>query len=131
MKFMPLFAFLALMLTASCHSVDNEQRSTQELANYMMTETGAVWNGVREPAPYRADSAFMLVLNDRQILFAKYRTTLKKQKRWLEYVDENGFLYILGRQVPAIRSGSFVMFDYKEFPEEIREKLLDAFTRFE
>jgi len=138
MRFRILFrVFIAsvavLLFSSGCKSignVENNDRSINELANHMMTRTGAEWDGPFQSGPPHAESGFALRIDNRQVVFLKYNTKRKKMVRWLEYVDKNHYLYILGIKFPAMRHGSFVMLDYEGFKPETREKLIRAFTDF-
>lgn len=125
-----LFAVAVALFSGACMTVENNDRSIMELANYMMISTGGVWDGPWRVEPLRAESGFALRLNDRQVVFLKYNTDRAKQRKKLEYVDEHGCLYIYAFKFPAMRHGSFVMLDYEAFPPETKEKLIDSFKSF-
>ncbi len=125
-----LAVFAAMLIATGCISVQNNERTINELANHMMLKTGAAWDGPWEVGPPGAESGFALRINDRQVVFLKYNTDRKKMQKKLDYVDEHGYLYIMTLKFPAMRHGSFVMIDYEAFPGEIREKLIDAFQSF-
>lgn len=124
-----LACFAALILSA-CATVNNNDRTINELANYMMVKTGAQWDGPFQPGPPHAESGFALKIDDRQVVFLKYNTDRQKQKKWLDYIDEHGYIYILGMKFPAMRHGSFAMLDYEGFKPETRDMLIRTFKSF-
>lgn len=125
-----LAAAAVLFSAAGCAGVENNDRSISELANHMMVRTGAEWDGPFQPGPPHAESGFALRIDNRQVVFLKYNTQRKKMRRWLEYIDANKSLYILGIKFPAMRHGSFAMLDYEGFQPETRRKLIEAFQSF-
>lgn len=124
-------AFAAVLISTSCMSVDNNNRTIEELANHMMRHTGATL----DPRPFvfesvKAESGFGLKLDGQDVVFVKYNTKREKMRKRLEYVDKNGFLYIAAFKLPALRHGSFVMMDYQRFKPETKKKLIKAFKDF-
>ncbi len=124
-----LFAAVAVVLCSGCRStVDNNNRTAMELCRYMMQQTGGTYDGQMAVEPIHADEGFALKVANRQVAFYKFNTKYKKARAKIEYVDDNGFIYIYGFKFPAISHGSFIMVDYEENP--LKDKLLEAFKKF-
>lgn len=124
-----LFAAVALVLCNGCRStVENNNRTATELCRYMMQQTGGTYDGQMAVEPIHADEGFALKVANRQVAFYKFNTKYKKARAKIEYVDDNGFIYIYGFKFPAISHGSFIMVDYEENP--LKDKLLEAFKNF-
>lgn len=123
-----LFA-AALVLCSGCRStVDNNNRTAQELCRYMMQKTGGTFDGAMAPAPIHADEGFALKIANRQVAFYKFNTKYKKARAKIDYVDKNKFIYIYGFKFSAISHGSFIMVDYEDNP--LKDTLLEAFKSF-
>lgn len=124
-----LFAAAAIVLCSSCRStVENNDRTAQELCRYMMQQTGGTFDCLMAVDPIHADEGFALKVANRQVAFYKFNTKYKKARAKIDYVDKNGFIYIYGFKFPAISRGSFIMVDYEENP--LKDKLLEAFNKF-
>ena len=124
-----LFAAAAVVLCIACNTtVENNDRTAQELCVYMMRATGGTFDCMMAAEPIRADVGFALKLANRQVAFYKFNTKFKKARAKIEYVDKNHFIYIYGVKLPAISHGSFIMVDYEDNP--LRDKLLEAFKNF-
>ena len=124
-----LFAAACVVLFSGCRStVDNNNRTAQELCRYMMQQTGGKFDGAMAVEPIHADDGFALKIADRQVAFYKFNTKYKKARDKIEYVDKNGFIYIYGFKYSAISRGSFIMVDYETNP--LKDKLLEAFNSF-
>ena len=128
-SFYILFATVAVVLCSACNTtVENNDRTAQELCVYMMRATGGTFDCMMAAEPIRADVGFALKLADRQVAFYKFNTKYKKARAKIEYVDKNKFIYIYGVKLPAVSHGSFIMVDYEDNP--LRDKLLEAFKNF-
>ena len=124
-----LFAAVAVVLCSACNTtVENNDRTAQELCLYMMRATGGTFDGMMAVEPIHADEGFALKLANRQVAFYKFNTKYKKARAKIEYVDKNKFIYIYGNKFPAVSHGSFIMVDYEENP--LKDKLLEAFNNF-
>ncbi len=124
-----LFAVVVVILCSGCRTtVDNRNRTAQELCRYMMQQTGGKFDGAMAVEPIHADDGFALKIADRQVAFYKFNTKYKKARDKIEYVDKNGFIYIYGFKYSAISRGSFIMVDYETNP--LKDKLLEAFNSF-
>ena len=124
-----LFAAAFVVLFSGCRStVDNNNRTAQELCRYMMQQTGGKFDGAMAVEPIHADDGFALKIADRQVAFYKFNTKYKKAREKINYVDKNGFIYIYGFKYSAISRGSFIMVDYETNP--LKDKLLEAFNNF-
>ena len=124
-----LFAAAAVVLCSACNTtVENNNRTAQELCVYMMRATGGKFDCLMAAEPIHADEGFALKLANRQVAFYKFNTKYKKARAKIEYVDKNKFIYIYGVKLPAISHGSFIMVDYEDNP--LRDRLLEAFKKF-
>ena len=124
-----LFASVAVVLCSACNTtVDNSNRTAQELCVYMMRATGGKFDGMMAVEPIHADEGFALKLANRQVAFYKFNLKYKKARAKIEYVDKIHFIYIYGVKLPAVSHGSFIMVDYEDNP--LRDKLLEAFKNF-
>ena len=124
-----LFAAAAVVLCSSCKTtVDNSNRSAEELCLYMMRATGGTFDCMMAVEPIHADAGFALKLANRQVAFYKFNLKYKKARAKIEYVDKNGFIYIYGFKFPAVSRGSFIMVDYEDNP--LKDQLLEAFNNF-
>ena len=124
-----LFAAVAVVLCSACNTtVENNDRTAQELCVYMMRQTGGTFDCMMAASPIRADEGFALKLANRQVAFYKFNLKYKKARAKIEYVDKNHFIYIYGVKLPAVSHGSFIMVDYEDNP--LRDKLLEAFKNF-
>ena len=124
-----LFAAAFVVLFSGCRStVDNNNRTAQELCRYMMQQTGGTYDGAMAVEPIHADEGFALKVANRQVAFYKFNTKYKKAREKINYVDKNGFIYIYGFKYSAISRGSFIMVDYETNP--LKDKLLEAFNNF-
>ena len=124
-----LFAAVAVVLCSACNTtVENNDRTAQELCLYMMRATGGKFDGMMAVEPIHADEGFALKLANRQVAFYKFNTKYKKARAKIEYVDKNKFIYIYGNKFPAVSHGSFIMVDYEDNP--LCDKLLEAFKSF-
>ena len=128
-SFYILFAAVAVVLCSACNTtVENNDRTAQELCLYMMRATGGKFDGMMAVEPIHADEGFALKLANRQVAFYKFNTKYKKARAKIEYVDKNKFIYIYGNKFPAVSHGSFIMVDYVDNP--LCDKLLEAFKKF-
>jgi len=84
-------------------------------------------NPLRADVP-KAESGFAFTIKDRQIGIYKFNPKINKQKKKLELIQKDGFLYLCAIKYPAIINGAFVMVDYNNHPEE--EKIVEAFKSF-
>ena len=123
-----LFAAAAVILCGCKTTVENNDRTAQELCRYMMLQTGGTFDGAMAVEPIHADEGFALKVANRQVAFYKFNTKYKKARAKIEYVDKNGFIYIYGFKFPAVSRGSFIMVDYEENP--MKDRLLEAFNQF-
>ena len=124
-----LFAAVAVVLCSACKTtVENNDRTAQELCLHMMRATGGTFDGMMVVEPINADEGFALKLANRQVAFYKFNTKYKKARARIEYVDKNKFIYIYGNKFPAVSHGSFIMVDYEDNP--LCDKLLEAFKSF-
>ena len=124
-----LFASVAVILCSACRStVDNNNRTIQELCRYMMQQTGGTFDGEMAAEPIHADAGFALKIANRQVAFYKFNTKWKKARAKIDYVDENHFIYIYGFKFSAVSHGSFIMVDYEDNP--LKDELLKAFKSF-
>ena len=124
-----LFAAVAVVLCSACSTtVENNDRTAQELCVYMMRATGGTFDGMMAVEPIHADEGFALKLANRQVAFYKFNTKYKKAREKIEYVDKNKFIYIYGVKLPAVSHGSFIMVDDEDNP--LCDKLLEAFKKF-
>ena len=125
-----LFAAVAVILCSGCKSntVDNRNRTAQELCRYMMQQTGGSFDGMMAVEPIHASEGFALKVANRQVAFYKFDIKYKKPRSKIEYVDKNGFIYIYGFKFSAVSHGSFIMVDYEDNP--LKDKLLEAFKNF-
>ena len=124
-----LFAAVAVVLCSACNTtVDNSNRTAQELCVYMMRATGGKFDGMMAVEPIHADEGFALKLANRQVAFYKFNLKYKKARAKIEYVDKIHFIYIYGVKLPAVSHGAFIMVDYEDNP--LRDKLLEAFKNF-
>lgn len=124
-----LFAAVAVVLCSGCKTtVDNSNRSAEELCLYMMRQTGGTFDGMMAIEPIRASEGFALKIANRQVAFYKFNLKWKKARAKIEYVDKNGFIYIYGEKFSAVSHGSFIMVDYDTNP--MRDQLLEAFRKF-
>ena len=124
-----LFAAVAVILFGGCKTtVENNNRTAQELCRYMMQQTGGTFDGEMASEPIHADVGFALKVANRQVAFYKFNTKYKKARAKIEYVDKNGYIYIYGFKFPAVSRGSFIMVDYEDNP--LKDKLLEAFNNF-
>lgn len=124
-----LFAAAAVVLCGGCTTtVDNSNRSAEELCLYMMRATGGTFDCMMAVEPIHADAGFALKLANRQVAFYKFNLKYKKARAKIEYVDKNGFIYIYGEKFSAVSHGSFIMVDYATNP--LQDKLLEAFKNF-
>lgn len=121
---------LAVFLSACVTTVDNNSRTVTHLVNHIMENTSAVYLCSMEPGIVHAESGASVMYAERQVAFYKYDVRKKKMKKWLDYVNENGYIYMAGIKKPAMASGSFIMVDYMDYPEKTRKKLVDAFKSF-
>ena len=128
-RFLCILFAAALVFCSGCRStVENNDRTIQELCRYMMQQTGGTFDGEMAAEPIHADAGFALKLANRQVAFYKFNTKYKKARAKIEYVDKNKFIYIYGFKFSAISHGSFIMVDYEDNP--LKEKLLEAFKSF-
>ena len=128
-SFCIMFAAAAVLLCSACNTtVDNSNRTAQELCLYMMRQTGGTFDGMMAVDPIHADEGFALKLANRQVAFYKFNLKYKKARAKIEYVDKNKFIYIYGVKLPAVSHVSFIMVDYEDNP--LCDKLLEAFKSF-
>lgn len=123
-----LFAAAVFVLCGCRSTVENNNRTAQELCRYMMQKTGGTFDGPMAVEPIHADDGFALKLANRQVAFYKFNTKYKKARAKIEYVDKNHFIYIYGAKFSAISHGSFIMVDYETNP--LKDELLEAFKSF-
>jgi len=123
-----LFAAAAILCCSCKSTVENNNRTAQELCRYMMQQTGGTFDGTMVVEPIHADEGFALKIANRQVAFYKFNTKYKKAREKIEYVDKNGFIYIYGFKFSAISHGSFIMVDYEDNP--LKDELLKAFKNF-
>ncbi len=121
--------FCCLGMFSACLSVENNDRTLEELYRHMARETNCTYFCPMEPGPVHAEGGFSVMLAGRQVAFYKYdRNKVRKQLKKLQYVEKNGFIYIAGIKLSAVAHGSFIMVDYEENKE--KEALLKAFKSF-
>ena len=123
-----LFAALVVLCSGCRSTVENNNRTAQELCRYMMQKTGGKYDGAMAIEPIHASEGFALKVANRQVAFYKFDTKYKKARAKIEYVDKNGFIYIYGFKFSAISRGSFIMVDYEDNP--LKDQLLEAFNNF-
>ena len=69
-SFCIMFAAAAVLLCSACNTtVDNSNRTAQELCLYMMRQTGGTFDGMMAVDPIHADEGFALKLANRQVAF--------------------------------------------------------------
>ena len=124
-----LFAAVAVVLCSSCKTtVDNSNRTAEELCQYMMQKTGGTFDGLMAVEPIRASQGFALKLAGRQVAFYKFDLRWEKTRAKIDYVDKHHYIYIYGEKFSAVSHGSFIMVDYETNP--LRDELLEAFKSF-
>jgi hypothetical protein len=79
-------------------------------------------------APMNCSQAVALKIAGRQIGIYKYNTRWKKAQKRLKELDENGYVFILGKKFNVLVNGSFVLMDYNQNKEE--GKIVKAFDSF-
>ena len=75
-----------------------------------------------------ADSAVSLKVDKREIGIYKFDKFNTRQKKRLELVEKNKFLYIIGIKYPAFINGSFVMIQAESHPQ--KKKIIEIFNDF-
>ncbi|MBO5723721.1 MAG: hypothetical protein J6S58_02730 [Lentisphaeria bacterium] len=123
-----LFSCLIALTSVSCASVDNNDRSLQELVNHVVSRTGGVYAGKVFVPPVKALDGVAIKVEGREVFFYKYDITRTKQLRKLKQIRESNKLYINGIPFAALVNGSFVMIEHETNIK--KEELTAAFRSF-
>lgn len=120
--------WLLVLLCVSCTTVNNNDRSLQELVNHVVTRVGGVYAGKVFVPPVKALDGVAIRVEGREIFFYKYDITRTKQLRKLKQIRESKKLYINGIPFAALVNGSFVMIEHETNIK--KEELTAAFRSF-
>jgi len=125
-------ALCLLPMLSGCASSDNSNLGIKALLDHFSA------NGIKitEIGLLRADAAhaefgMTATIEGRQIGIYKYDLTKKRQREFLERIQERGFFGIAGHKFEADNfavNGTFIMIDFKDNPKG--KQLLELFKDF-
>ena len=76
-----------------------------------------------------ADSGMELGISSKKVAAYHFNTDLKAQRKRIERIKKNKFVYIMGLKFPAMVKGSFVLVNVNSNPQ--KHKIIAAFKKFE
>ncbi len=130
-KILILF-IMVLTFCSGCHStvdIPNASTTTRQMIDYL------VWSGlpVESIQPVRSDlinanEGVAAKIGTTEIGVYKYNLQTEKSRKKLEYIEENGFVYISGRKFQAFCCGTFVFLGVEK--SDYRDQILKALDDF-
>ena len=82
-----------------------------------------------EPAMLYADSAMEMKIAGHVVAAYYFNKNLETQKKRIELIEKNKYVYIMGLKFPAIVHGSFVLVNVNSNPK--KHEIINAFKKFE
>lgn len=118
-----------VIVLAGC-AVNNNSLQPKDLAACLAT------NGVKieyisplEPAIAYADSGMELGISGQRVAAYHFNTDLEVQRKRLERIRKNKYIYIMGLKFPALVHGSYVLVNVNSNPQ--KHRIIEAFKHFE
>lgn len=123
-----MFGAIVIMLT-SC-AVNNNSLTVRDLADCMVLH-GVKVEYIRplEPAMLYADSAMELGISGQDVAAYYFNIDLETQKKRIEKIKKNKYVFLMGLKYPAVVKGSYVLVNVNPNPQ--KHKILAAFDKFE
>ncbi len=123
--FSALFMASILIFSSSCNTVPDyisDNRTIPQLVEYLKTsglKIDKIFPNVRYQAILASDGVVM-VIDGARVEFYIYDMSKPYQKRKLDKIRKNKEIVVLGRHVPCITNGRFIMMTYSDNPNKIR-----------
>ncbi|MDD5699550.1 MAG: hypothetical protein PHH77_13130 [Victivallaceae bacterium] len=126
LRLLPVAA--VLVITAGC-AVNNNSLHVRDLAD-CMNLYGVKIDYVRplEPSILYADSGMEMGISGHKVAAYYFNTDLETQRKRLERIRKNKYVYIMGLKFPAIVHGSCVLVNANSNPQ--KHKIIAAFEKF-
>lgn len=128
------FAILLLttifIMLVGCATVNNNSLHEKDLADCLAMH-GVKIEYIRplEPAMLYADSAMELGISGKRVAAYHFNTDLKTQRKRIENIKKNKFVFLMGLKFPAMVKGSYVLVNVNVNPQ--KHKIIAAFDKFE
>ena len=127
-RFTILLGTTIFILIAGC-AIDNNSLHEKDLADCLALY-GVQIEYIRplEPAVLYADSAMEMGISGKRVAAYHFNTDLKAQKKRIEKIKKNKYVFIMGLKFPALVKGSYVLVNVNANPQ--KHKIIAAFNKF-
>lgn len=118
------------VMIAGCSSVHNNSLKPRDLATCLSAH-GVKIEYIRplEPAILYADAGIEFEISGQRVAAYHFNTDLDVQKKRIEKIKKNKYVFIMGLKFPAIVHGSYVLVNANPNPQ--KHKIIDAFKKFD
>lgn len=119
---------VAITAIAGC-AVNNNSLHVRDLAD-CLTMYGVKIEYIRplEPAILYADNAMEMGISGKRVAAYHFNTDLPTQRKRIERIRKNKYVYIMGLKFPAMVHGSYVLVNVNSNPQ--KHKIIAAFKKF-
>ena len=128
-RFAILLMTTVFIMIAGC-AVNNNSLHEKDLAD-CLTLHGVKIEYIRplEGALLYANSGMEMGISGKRVAAYHFNTDLEAQKKRVEKIKKNKFVYIMGLKFPAMVKGSYVLVNVNSNPQ--KHKIIAAFDKFD
>ena len=123
-----IVVLVAISIMTGC-AINNNSLHVRDLAD-CLTMHGVKIEYIRplEPAILYADNAMEMGISGQRVAAYHFNTDLETQRKRLERIKKNKYVYIMGLKFPAMVHGSYVLVNVNSNPQ--KHKIIAAFKKF-
>jgi hypothetical protein len=123
-----VLAAIALITGTGC-AVNNNSLHVRDLAD-CLNMYGVKIEYIRPLAPaiLYADNAMEMGISGKRVAAYHFNTDLPTQRKRIERIKKNKYVYIMGLKFPAMVHGSYVLVNVNSNPQ--KHKIIAAFNKF-
>ena len=121
---------IAIFMIAGCATIHNNSLKPRDLATCLSAH-GVKIEYIRplEPAMLYADAAIEFGISGKRVAAYHFNTDLEAQRKRIENIRKNKFVFLMGLKFPAIVHGSYVLVNANPNPQ--KHKIIAAFKKFD
>jgi hypothetical protein len=128
--FAVLLGTIIFVMITGCSSINNNSLNQRDLAN-CLTANGVKIEYIRplEASVLYANSGMEMGISGKRVAAYHFNTDLETQRKRIEKIKKNKYVFIMGLKFPAIVKGSYVLVNVNSNPQ--KHKIIAAFKKFE